>query len=80
MPMPTLTLAKLALEQGDVRLAEATLEKLIALDAADSAAAEMLERVRRGEGVGSIDVTGAKVAALRGWLDMIRLASERRST
>jgi len=78
VPLPTLTLAKLALEQGDEGLAVATLERLIEHDPSDAAAGEMLHELRSGQGRDSTDVTSAKVAALRGWLDTIRLASERR--
>jgi len=77
VPLPTLTLAKLALEQGDEGLAVATLERLIEQNPSDTEASEMLHGLRSGRGEDSIDVTGAKVAALRGWLDTIRLASER---
>ncbi len=80
VPLPTLTLAKLALEQGDEGLAVATLERLIEQNPSDTAAGEMLDELRAGRSEDSIDVTGAKVAALRGWLDTIRLASERRQT
>jgi hypothetical protein len=79
VPLPTVTLARLAMEQGDVRLAEATLEGVLARDPANTEARQLLGEIRgpshRDEGAG----TPAKVAALRGWLDTIRLASERKS-
>jgi tetratricopeptide (TPR) repeat protein len=80
VPLPTLTLARLAQQQGDLGLAEATLERLIEQDSSNSEALEFLDMLRRGHGEDQVDVTGAKVAALRGWLDTIRLASERQST
>ncbi len=80
VPLPTLTLAKLALEQGDKGLARATLERLIEQNPSNAEASEMLRGLQSGSGADQIDVTGAKVAALRGWLDTIRLASERHST
>jgi hypothetical protein len=80
VPLPTVTLARLALEQGDPRLAEATLAGVLERDSENHEAAELLAELRSGPSVGADDATAAKVAALRGWLDTIRLASERHST
>ena len=80
VPLPTLTLARLAVQQGDHDLAEATLQSLVERDPSNSEAVKFLDSLRsrpRGDGG---DATSAKVAALRGWLDTIRLASERQRT
>jgi hypothetical protein len=77
VPVPTLTLARLALQQGDERLAKATLTRLLERDPSRAEAAELLESLQSRPRASGGDGTSAKVAALRGWLDTIRLASER---
>ncbi len=80
VPLPTLTLARLAVQQGDHDLAEATLQSLVEQDPSNSEAVKFLDSLHsRARGDGG-DTTSAKVAALRGWLDTIRLASERQRT
>jgi hypothetical protein len=78
-PLPTITLARLAVEQGEFRLAETTLQALLDRDPDHSEAAELLDRMRSGGLGGRLGRTAAKVAALQAWLDTIRLASERRT-
>jgi hypothetical protein len=83
VPLPTMTLAKLALEQGDLPLAVATLESLIERDPSNSEAADLLDRLRAEEASaaeGKLRAAQAttKIAALQGWLDAVRLAAERR--
>ena len=77
VPLPTLTLARLALQQGDNALAEATLASLIERDPSNAEAVELLDGLRSAPPEQGRGTTSAKVAALRGWLDTIRLASER---
>lgn len=77
VPVPTLTLARLALQQGDERLAKATLTRLLERDPSHAEAAELLESLQSRPRASGGDGTSTKVAALRGWLDTIRLASER---
>jgi tetratricopeptide (TPR) repeat protein len=83
VPLPTMTLANLALEQGDRPLAMATLESLIERDPNHAKAIELLDRLRgedravADEKLRAIRAT-AKIAALQGWLDAVRLAAERR--
>jgi hypothetical protein len=83
VPLPTMTLANLALEQGDRPLAMATLESLIERDPSHAKAIELLDRLRgedravADEKLRAVRAT-AKIAALQGWLDAVRLAAERR--
>ena len=87
LPLPTMTLARLALEQGDLELAEKTLRGVLARNPEHPEAAALLAKL--GEGAHSVsgsDETGseaggdARVDALRRWLDAVRLASERLKT
>jgi tetratricopeptide (TPR) repeat protein len=80
VPLPTLTLAKLALQQGDGELAEATLASLLERDPGNSEAEQLLAELRSQPTRRRPSPASAKVAALRGWLDTIRLASERQQT
>jgi tetratricopeptide (TPR) repeat protein len=83
VPLPTMTLAKLALEQDDRPLAMATLESLIERDPANAKARLMLDELRAQEAgfaderLRAVRAT-TKIAALQGWLDAVRLAAERR--
>jgi tetratricopeptide (TPR) repeat protein len=84
LPLPTMTLARLALDQGDRQLAVATLESLVELDPGHAQATELLDELRREEELelaGRLRASQAtvKIAALRGWLDAVRLAAERRA-
>ncbi len=83
VPVPTLTLARLALSQGDLELAERTLEGLLERVPESDEAAQLLDEVRRRRAAvdfaPSASVAAAKVAALQRWLDAIRLAAERRT-
>ncbi len=95
IPLPTLTLARLAYEQGDLRLAERTLEGVIERQPQSAEALALLERVRRErepvpvvaplpDEADTVETSApagpaiAKIAALRGWADAIRLAAEQR--
>ena len=83
VPLPTMTLAKLALDQDDRPLAMATLESLIERDPTNTEAVAMLDELRaREETVANEKLRAlcatAKIAALQGWLDGVRLAAERR--
>ena len=82
LPLPTLTLARLAVDQGDLDLAEKTLRSLLARDPGHDQAAELLREVL-DQGPKTIPLDAAtrllarKVSALQGWLQGIRLAAER---
>jgi len=83
VPLPTMTLAKLALDQDDRPLAMATLESLIERDPSNGEAVELLDELRAqvvavaNEKLRAVQAT-TKIAALQGWLDAVRLAAERR--
>ncbi len=83
VPLPTLTLARLAVAQGDLELAERTLESLLRHHPESDEAAELLEEVAAHRAEGAAAPAGpapaaARIAALQGWLEGIRLAAERR--
>ena len=83
IPLPTMTLARLAIEQGDLDLAEKTLRSLLAREPAHEGAAKLLESLLTDTAeVYLPDQTdsgrgGAVVRALRAWVDSVKLASER---
>ena len=83
VPLPTMTLAKLALQQDDRPLAMATLESLIERDPTNTEAIAMLDELSAREATSANEKLRAmqattKIAALQGWLDAVRLAAERR--
>jgi Tetratricopeptide repeat len=83
VPLPTMTLAKLALQQDDRPLAMATLESLIERDPTHAEAIAMLDELSEQEATSANEKLRAarattKIAALQGWLDAVRLAAERR--
>jgi len=82
LPLPTMTLARLALQQGDRDLAERTLLGVLERDPDHQEARSMLLALRsaRSEAVTTERVPRAghaRIGALRRWLDTIRLGSER---
>jgi len=80
-PLPTLTLARLAAHQGAWGLAVTTLERLLEREPGNLEAAAYLAELQGAASPGGAAGRGsapAKVAALRAWLDTIRLGSERR--
>jgi tetratricopeptide (TPR) repeat protein len=87
LPVPTLTLARLAWEQDDLPLAERTLEALLERNPDDGDAADFLELVRNrprppqmaiAEPAPVTEQSPASTAdALQGWLQRFRLAAER---
>jgi hypothetical protein len=80
LPLPTMTLARLAIQQGDIDLAEATLVSLLERDPDHPEAGDMLVEVRRSlSGGPDPTLTAAKVAALEGWLVTVRRAAERQA-
>ena len=79
LPAPSLTLARLALAQGDRELAEGTLEALLVRDPGAVEAAELLAALR-GETAGEplpFPDPARRAGALQGWLERFRLAAER---
>ncbi len=83
VPLPTMTLAKLAMDQDDLPLAMATLESLLERNPSNAEALRLLDELRGQEAevvqgkLRAMQAT-AKIAALQGWLDAVRLAAERR--
>ncbi len=86
LPLPTMTLARLAIDQGDLDLAERTLRGVLERQPGHAEAAELLETVIAGppaEGASAPppkSTDDAKAETLRRWLDAVRLASERLKT
>ncbi len=85
IPLPTMTLAQLALDQGDLDLAERTLRGVLEREPEHGEAAELLETLIAGppeadSTVEPTDPSATKVEALQRWLDAVRLASERLKT
>jgi tetratricopeptide (TPR) repeat protein len=85
LPLPTMTLARLAIDQGDLDLAERTLRGVLEREPGHSEATQLLETMIAGPPVEtsatpSQDQAGAKQEALQRWLDAVRLASERLKT
>ena len=78
-----MTLARLAIEQGDLDLAEETLQGVLASTPEHHEAATLLESLKmvRHDGVESAvhseDRVKIKIQKLRRWLNTVRLASER---
>ncbi|MBD3857582.1 MAG: hypothetical protein IFK92_13885 [Acidobacteria bacterium] len=80
-----MTLARLAIDQGDLDLAERTLRGVIEREPGHSEAAELLETLVAGPPEADStaepkDPSATKVEALQRWLDAVRLASERLKT
>jgi len=85
VPLPTMTLARLAIDQGDLDLAERTLRGVIEREPGHAEAAELLETLVAGPPEADStaepkDPSATKVEALQRWLDAVRLASERLKT
>ena len=85
IPLPTMTLARLAIDQGDLDLAERTLRGVIEREPGHGEAAELLETLIAGppEADSTVEPTdpfAIKTEALQRWLDAVRLASERLKT
>jgi len=91
LPLPTLTLARLALEQNDRPLAEETLLAVLERDPANREAADLLENMNEdmipemseppssGQTASQADLLVAKASRLKGWMENIRAAAERRA-
>jgi hypothetical protein len=80
-----MTLARLAIDQGDLDLAERTLRGLLEREHGHSEAAELLETLIAGppeedSTAEPKDSSDARAEALQRWLDAVRLASERLKT
>jgi Flp pilus assembly protein TadD len=80
VPLPTMTLARLAVQQGDMDLAETTLVSLLERNPDHPEAGTLLDEVRRIRSGGpDAGLAAAKVAALEGWLATVRRAAERQA-
>ena len=82
VPLPTMTLAQLAIDQGDLDLAERTLRGVLEREPGHAEAAELLETMIAGPPEADSTTepknpSDAKAEALQRWLDAVRLASER---
>ena len=82
LPLQTITLARLAIEQGDLDLAEKTLRGVLEIDPGNQDAGRLLESLLEAPpppeaASGAREVADAKIRALREWLEAARLASER---
>jgi hypothetical protein len=80
-----MTLARLAIEQGDLDLAERTLRGVLKREPGHSEAKELLETMIAGPPEADSKAqpkerSDAKAEALQRWLDAVRLASERLKT
>ena len=85
LPLPTMTLARLAIDQGDLDLAERTLRGVLEREPGHSDAAELLETLIAGPPGGNAmtdqtELSDPRAEALQRWLDAVRLASERLKT
>jgi len=91
LPLPTVTLARLAQEQDDLPLALETLKAVLDLDPENLEAAEMLKQLSGDVSaeipqspspeivLASADLLAAKSTRLKGWMEDIRSATERRA-
>ncbi len=77
LPLPTVTLARLALEQGDLGLAEETTRAVLDRDPDSEAARELLEEIRAARAAVPSSGREARVRRLETWLAGIRKAAER---
>jgi tetratricopeptide (TPR) repeat protein len=82
VPLPTMTLARLAIDQNDLDLAERTLRGVLEREPGHTEAAQLLKTLIAGppeedSAAESKDPSDAKAEALQRWLDAVRLASER---
>jgi tetratricopeptide (TPR) repeat protein len=85
LPLPTMTLARLAIDQGDLDLAERTLRGVLEREPGHSEAVELLETLIAGPPDGDAmkdqtELSDPRAEALQRWLDAVRLASERLKT
>jgi Tfp pilus assembly protein PilF len=91
LPVPTVTLARLALEQGDLALARKTAQAVLERDPSSYEAQKLLTEINGGDDVAHLDqrvtlaieipggISGRTIVALQSWLEGIRLASEQRA-
>jgi tetratricopeptide (TPR) repeat protein len=87
LPLPTMTLARLALDQGDLELAERTLRGVLDRDPDHAEATRLLAGLTAaGGGAGgpggdaAAETGDARARALQRWLEAVRLASEKLKT
>jgi len=83
LPLPTATLARLALEQGDLDLARKTARAVLERDPESAGAWAVLGEVAARETSrapsGAEDPRAARIAALQRWLGAVKLALEKRA-
>ena len=79
LPLPTVTLARLALEQGDLALAEETVRAVLDRDPDSGEARDLLEEIVRRREAGPRSGRAARIQRLERWLKGIRRAAEMRS-
>jgi len=89
--LPTVTLARLALQQGDEALAEETLKAILKREPDNQEALDLLQGIEDGSqivemeaspdepSVTPADLLAAKAQGLRVWMESLREASERRA-
>lgn len=85
LPLPTVTLARLAFEQGDLALATETLRSVLERDPENREAATLLSSVQEGPAVLSeapdqaavTSLAESKASVLKGWMEGVRSAAER---
>jgi hypothetical protein len=85
LPVPTMTLARLAVEQGDLEMAEKTVRRILEREPAHEDALRLLDEItgETPEDVPQIaaeDPSDPRVRALQRWLETVRLTSERLKT
>ena len=76
LPLPTVTLARLALAQGDQELAERTLRGVLEVDPGNVDAAALCSEIGLTVDETQPSLPEAKIAALQGWLQTVKLGAE----
>lgn len=77
VPLPTVTLARLALQQGDRELARQTLEQVVALRGETEETRELAREIEAaGERASGAALSRRKIERLQGWMRAVRLAAE----